>query len=214
MPRRVDRKSYPPCSFGRQLAEGHERGIRGPPRFHSVAWVAARPAGSAGFVSLDLVSVLNRPHDSMMVGGGDNASFKTWFSGERVEVEGVPFLVERTGSDVLVSANNTENVFELQGVDSSAEGVHFLIWGYNLPEAPAKLVITFENDTTQECELPLEEWTNPQSPPAFDFENTVGGFQHAAIFSESVKVAHPKKKIRSIASSSGLYGLIAITLEE
>lgn len=176
--------------------------------------VPVRPAGVPGFSSLNLTSVLNRPHDSLQVGGGDNASFKTWFPGSRVQVDGVPFHVQRMGKDVLVSANNTENAFELDGIDIPARAVHLLLWGYNRPRSPARLTITFEGGTTQQCELPLEEWTDPQSAPAFDFENTVSTFQHAAVFRTTVEVDHPGKRITQMASSGGTYGLIAITLAQ
>jgi hypothetical protein len=49
---------------------------------------------------------------------------------------------------------------------------------------------------------------------AFDFENTIQHFKHAAVVHQVVNIAHPEKKIMSIASTSGTYGLIAITLEK
>jgi len=97
-----------------------------------------RPTGVEGFLSVELSSVFNRPHSSVQVGGGDNASFKTWFSEDKVSADGVPFLVKRTGNDVLVSPNNTQNVFEIKGSEVSARAVHFLVWGYNYPGQPAR----------------------------------------------------------------------------
>jgi hypothetical protein len=166
-----------------------------------------------GFLALDLSALCNRPHGSVRVGGGDNASFKTWFADGEVRVEGVPFLVRRTGNDVLVSANNTQNVFEIGGFESSARALHLLVWGYNRPRLPAEIRIGYRDGATQVCKLPLSEWTDPPAPAAFDFANTVGGFRHAAIERKIIAVAHPEKRIVSIHSTSGTYGLVAITLE-
>jgi hypothetical protein len=165
------------------------------------------------FRALDLSSVFNRPHHSMNVGGGDNASFKTWFKDEHVKVNEVPFIVKRDGNDVLVSPNNTENVFEIKGIEQPARALHFLIWGYNRPHLPARLSIQFAGNTSQEFELPLSEWTQPTGPAAFDFENTVRFFEHAAITHRAVQIEHQDKPISAIASQSGTYGLVAITIE-
>ncbi len=178
----------------------------------AVGAAKVRPTGKQGFVSLDLASLFNRPHNSMGVGGGDNASFKTWFSDAEVSADGVPFAVQRTGNDVLVSENNTQNLYEIKEIEVSAGALHFLVWGYNLPMGPARLSVTFSDGTSQECELPLSEWTRAIAPVAFDFENTAD-FPHAAIAHEVIEIAHPENKIASISSASGTYGLVAITLE-
>lgn len=173
-----------------------------------------RATGVEGFVALDLSSLFNRPHDSLRIGGGDNASFKTWFSEDGVSADGVPFLVKRTGKNVLVSENNTQNVFEIKGIGVAARSVHFLVWGYNFPREPAKLHITFDDGSFQKCEIPLSEWTRGVLPVAFDFKNTVTRFEHAAIVHQVVRIARPNDNIVSIASVSGMYGLVAITLEQ
>jgi hypothetical protein len=172
------------------------------------------PADTAGFQYLDLQALFNRPHSSAQVGGGDNASFRTWFPEDHVVTEGIPFLVRRDGKNVLVSANNTQNLYEIKGIDASARSLHFLVWGYNRPNKPAALRITFTDGSLQECDLPLSEWTQAQPPFAFDFENTVAQFQHAAVAHQAIAIADPTKKISSIISASGSYGLIAITLEQ
>ncbi len=173
-----------------------------------------RPTDVAGFHSLDLSGFFNRPHNSVLVGGGDNASFKTWFSEDKVTANDVPFLVRRVGNDVVVSENNTQNVYEIKGIKASARALHFLIWGYMNPRAPARLQIAFSDGSSQECELPLSEWTQAVPPVAFDFKNTIANFKHAAITHRVVNIAHREKKIVSIISTSGTYGLVAITLEE
>jgi hypothetical protein len=114
---------------------------------------------------------------------------------------------------VLVSPNNTENVFEIKGIEQPARALHFLIWGYNRPHLPARLSIRFAGNTSQEFELPLSEWTQPTGPAAFDFENTVRFFEHAAITHRAVQIEHQDKPISAIASQSGTYGLVAITIE-
>ena len=166
------------------------------------------------FFSIDLSSFFNRSHNSVLVGGGDNASFKTWFSQEKVLADGIPFLVRRTGSDVLVSENNTQNVYEIKGIEAYACALHFLAWGYNNPRQPATLRVTFSDGSSQECKLPLSEWTRRVPAAAFDFENTIQLFKHAAVAHQVINIAHPEKKIISITSTSGTYGLIAITLEK
>ena len=173
-----------------------------------------RPTDIAGFHSLDLSGFFNRSHNSLLVGGGDNASFKTWFSEDKVTANDVPFLVRRVGNDVVVSENNTQNVYEIKGIKASARALHFLIWGYMNPLAPARLRIAFSDGSSQECELPLSEWTQAVPPVAFDFKNTIANFKHAAITHRVVNIAHREKKIVSIISNSGTYGLVAITLEE
>ena len=170
--------------------------------------------GAAGFLSLDLSSVFNRPHNSVQVGGGDNASFKTWFTKDMVFADGIPFHFRRTEQDVLVSANNTQNVFEIKGFATCAHRVHFLLWGYNRPRQPARLSIHFKDGSSQTCSIPLSEWTRVQPPVAFDFENTVPVFRHAAIAHHVVEIESPEKEVVSISSISGTYGLIAITFEE
>jgi len=172
-----------------------------------------RPTGEPNFLSVDLSSFYNRPHSSVMVGGNDNASFKTWFAQDRVSADGVPFHVLRSGNDVLVSKNNTQNIYEIEGLDTSAKTLHFLVWGYMNPTEPAQLRITFSDGTVQECALALTEWTLGVPPKTFDFENTVRSFDHATVAHQIINVAHPEKTITSIASISGKYGLIAITLE-
>jgi hypothetical protein len=166
-----------------------------------------------GFRALDLSSVFNRPHNSMNVGGGDNASFKTWFKDEHVKADEVPFVVKGDGNNVLVSPNNTENVFEIKGIEQPARALHFLIWGYNRPNLPARLSIQFADNTSQELELPLTEWTQATGPVAFDFENTIRFFEHAAITHQTVQVEHQDKPISVITSQSGTYGLVAVTVE-
>ena len=167
----------------------------------------------SGFRALDLTSVFDRPHHSMNVGGGDNASFKTWFKDEHVKVNEVPFIVKRDGNNVLVSPNNTENVFEIKGIEQPARALHFLIWGYNRPRLPARLSIQFADNTSQSFELPLSEWTQAIDPVAFDFENTIRFFKHAAITHQTVQIEHQDKPISAIKSQSGTYGLVAITVE-
>jgi hypothetical protein len=131
-----------------------------------------------------------------------------------VSSDGVPFRVELAGKDVLVSGNNTQNVFEIGGFETRAHRLHFLIWGYNRPQQPARLKIGFMDGGTQPCNLPLREWTEGEPPVAFDLENTIPVFRHAAIFHEVVDVSEPEKEIVSIGSLSGTYGLIAVTFEE
>jgi hypothetical protein len=172
-----------------------------------------RPTGEPGYLSVDLSCFYNRPHNSVEVGGGDNASFKTWFTQDRVSADGVPFHVRRADNDVLVSQNNTQNVYEIEGLDTSAKSLHFLVWGYSNPTRPAQLRITFSDGTVQECALALTEWTRGVPPRTFDFENTVRTFRFATVAYQKVNVAYPEKMISSIASISGKYGLIAITLE-
>jgi len=202
----------------RQVARtGGPTSIRTPTRREptSVVGVAKlRSTGVPGFLALDISSMFNRPHSSVLVGGGDNASFMTWFSEDKVSASGVPFLVKRTGNDVLVSKNNTQNVYQIKGIEASARALHFLIWGYMNPRDSARLQITFSNGSSQECELPLSEWTQAVPPIAFDFENTIPNFKHAAVAYQVVKIADCEKKIVSIMSTSGTYGLVAITLEE
>lgn len=173
-----------------------------------------RSTGVPEFFSINLSSFFNRLHNSVLVGGGDNASFKTWFSQEKVLADGIPFLVRRTGSDVLVSENNTQNVYEIKGIEASACALHFLVWGYNNPRQPATLRVTFSDGSSQECELHLSEWTRGVPAAAFDFENTIQHFKHAAVAHQVINIAYPEKKIISITSTSGTYGLIAITLEK
>ena len=60
---------------------------------------------------LDLSNLYTRPHDSMQIGGGDNASFATWFDGEYCSYKGVPFKAKCSGNDIVVSPNNTQNHF-------------------------------------------------------------------------------------------------------
>jgi hypothetical protein len=172
------------------------------------------PTDRAGFLSLDLSSVFNRPHNSVQVGGGDNASFKTWFAEDVASTGGTPFHVGRKGNDVLVSANNTENEFEITGFAAQARRLHLLLWGYNNPRQSAHLAISFKDGGSQTFDLPLSEWTRVEAPMAFDFENTVPVFRHAAVAHQVVEVNRPKQEIVSISSSAGTYGLIAITLEE
>ena len=128
--------------------------------------------------------------------------------------DGTPFHVCRKGNDVLVSANNTENEFEIKGFAAQARRLHLLLWGYNNPRQSAHLAISFKDGSSQTFDLPLSEWTRVEAPIAFDFENTVPVFRHAAIAHQIVEVNSPKQEIVSISSSAGTYGLIAITLEE
>ena len=171
------------------------------------------PTGTPGYLSIDLSSLYNRPHNSVRVGGGDNASFKTWFSRDEVLTDGVPFRVCQDGNDVndvLVSGDNTENVYEINGLETAAKSLHFLVWGYMNPKQPAQIQIVFCDGSIQDYEVPLSEWTRDVSNAAFDFENTAG-FKHAAIEHRTVMLRDPKKTISSISSTSGTYGLIAIT---
>ncbi len=172
------------------------------------------PMEESGFVSADLSALFNRRHDSVRVGGGDNASFRTWFTEDGVSADGVPFNVKSKGNDVLVSATNMQNVFEIKGLEMRAKRVHLLLWGYNRPRQPARLEIRFKDDSIQACYLPLREWTEGEPPVAFDFANTIPVFRHAAITHGVIDVSSPAKEIASIRSLSGTYGLIAITLEE
>lgn len=178
--------------------------------------VRLRPTGVPRYAAVDLSPVFNRSHRSVQVGGGDNASFRTWFAQSRVSVRGVPFLVKKDGdraeNDVLVSANNTQNVFELEGMDVAVKAVHLLIWGYNRPREPARVRIMHDDGSTQDCQLALEEWTD-SGPAAFDFENTVRGFEHARVLARTITVEHPERRLVGMSSSGGTYGLVAITLE-
>jgi hypothetical protein len=167
----------------------------------------------SGCVALDLSSLFNRPHNSLEIGGGDNPSFATWFEEDAVMAEGIPFVVKRGGNDVLVTSNRTENEFDIGGINACGGSLHFLVWGYNYPDEAAKLAVIFSDGSKQEWELPLSEWTETKSPAAFDFKNTAGRFQHAAITHAVVKVEHRDKEIASIVSTSGLYGLVAVTLD-
>jgi len=54
----------------------------------------------------------------------------------------------------------------------------------------------------------------PPSRAAFDFENTVGLFEHAAIVKRTVRIDDRAKRIVRIESTAGSYGLVAITLED
>ncbi len=173
-----------------------------------------RPLKPARFTALDLKQVLNRPHGDLKVGGRDNASFKTWFTEETAASNGVPFLVKREGDDVLVSPNNTQNVFHLHGFSLPCRKVHVLFWGYNLPENPAPVVISFDDQTFQKAKLPLTEWTRENASAAFDFENTVKTFRHAAVMHHSIEINHPTKKVTGMRSISGTYGIIAVTFEK
>lgn len=204
-----------PADFARSIRlrlTARPRPRRAPKKL--VGKVRVVEASVPSFQYVDLSSIRNRPHDSVRVGGGDNASFKTWFSEDEVRVGSVPFLVSRQGKDVLVSENNTENAYEIHGLGVTASTLHFLIWGYNRPRRPAELSILFQDETTQEVELPLSEWTEGGDAVAFDFENTVSHFKHASVLHRSVKIEHPRKKIVRIVSLSGTYGLIAITVEK
>lgn len=165
-----------------------------------------------GYLALDLFALCNRPHDSMRLGGGDNASFKTWFAADEVVADGVPFRVRRGERDVVVSPDNTDNVFALVGVAQSARALHLLLWGYMHPIS-ARLSIEFDDGSTQECEVPLSEWTQAVPPVAFDLENTVPSFHHAAILHRVVTLPHPARKIVVIRSRSGTFGLVAMTIE-
>jgi len=206
-----------PPDFEEKIGLRKEPPVRTPVRMRQPVKVTGkaklRPTGEPGYLSIDLSSFYNRPHSSVMIGGGDNASFKTWFSQDRVSADGVPFQVRRAGNDVLVSKNNTQNVYEIEGLDTSAKSLHFLVWGYMNPTKPAQLRITFSDGTIQECALPLTEWTRGVPPRTFDFENTARSFRHATVAYQIINVAYPEKTITSIASTSGTYGLIAITLE-
>jgi hypothetical protein len=181
---------------------------------NTVGVATVQPTGRPGYFWADLSSLFNRPHNSVEVGGGDNASFRTWFSEDVVTADGVPFHLRRSGKDVLVSANNTQNIFEIKGFEKRAQRLHFLLWGYNTPRGPAHLEINFKDGSSQAVNLPLGEWTEVEAPVAFDFENTIPFFRHAAIAHQVVEVNNPEKEIVGIASVSGTYGLIAITLEE
>jgi Peptidase family C25 len=166
-----------------------------------------------GFKALNLAGLCNRSHASIRVGGGDNASFKTWFDKDQVAHDGVPFLVGLAGRDVLVSSNNTENVFEIRGLNLPARALHLLLWGYNRPRL-ARLEVKYEDGTVQLIELPLREWTEAGGPVAFDFENSVSGFRHAAVTHPVLKLEHPDKPMTALISRSGTYGLIAVTAEQ
>jgi hypothetical protein len=172
-----------------------------------------RPTEIPGVTVLDIAAIFTRPHNSLEVGGGDNASFKTWFDQDNVMADDVPFLVQRTGNDVVVSTNNTENVYELRSIDAPAGKVHFLIWGYNYPRKPAQLRLTFTDGSSSLYELPLTEWTQPKGVPAFAFKNTVSGFSHAAVFHETIALSDKGKTIKSIESLGEQYGLVAIALD-
>ncbi len=172
-----------------------------------------QPTAVAGFYSLDLSALCNRPHTSTQVGGGDDASFKTWFVADEVTCDGVPFRVRRAGNDVLVSPNNTENVFEITGPGRKARMLHLLVWGYMNPDR-ARLSLEFADGSVQDCDVPLSEWTKAVVPVAFDFENTVPSFRHAAVAHQVLRIASPTKQLVQIRSHSGTYGVIAITLEE
>ncbi len=171
-----------------------------------------QPMSIRGYLGMDLSALYNRPHGSTQLGGGDNASFKTWFVADEVMADGVPFMVRRRGNDALVSPNNTENVFEIIGLNRPARAIHLLVWGYMNPN-PARLSIEFDDGSVQEADLPLSEWTRPTPPVAFDFENTVPAFRHAAITHQALPIDDPAKKIVTIKSHSGHYGLVAMTLE-
>jgi len=172
------------------------------------------PTDRPGYFWVDLSLLFNRPHNSVEVGGGDNASFRTWFAEDVVTEDGIPFHIRRKGNDVLVSANNTQNVFEIRGLERSARRLHFLLWGYNYPRQPARLEIGFKDGSSQALDLSLSEWTRGEPPIAFDFENTIPVFRHAAIAHQVVDVHSPQQEIVSISSGSGTYGLIAITFEK
>ncbi|MBN1422677.1 MAG: hypothetical protein JXP34_28130 [Planctomycetes bacterium] len=174
---------------------------------------ALKAAGEDGFLALDLSSVFNSRHGSTRVGGGDNASFATWFAEDAVKAGDIPFIVKRTGDDVLVSANNTQNVFEIAGFETRARAVHLLVWAYSLPRRPARLALVFADGAAQAFEVPLVEWTEGRPGFAFDFRNTVAGFRHAAIYRHSIPVESPEKQLVGVRSESGTYGLVAITIE-
>jgi len=172
------------------------------------------PTDRPGYFWADLSPLFNRPHNSVEVGGGDNASFRTWFAEDVVTTDGIPFHIRRNGNDVLVSANNTQNVFEIKGFEKCAHRLHFLLWGYNNPSQPARFEIGFKDGSSQAFNLSLSEWTRAEAPVAFDFENTIPVFRHAAVAHQAVEVRSPQKEIVGISSGSGTYGLIAVTFEE
>ncbi len=172
------------------------------------------PVAVGKFHKLDLSARFNRPHNSIGVGGGDNASFGTWFTRDSAEADGVPFLVGLEGNDVLVSADNTQNVFELAGLEVAARAVHLLVWGYNYPRDPARLELLFADGTTQAAEVPLTEWTADQPGSAFDFRNTVAALGRARIYHCAITVRNPGKVITGLRSQGGTFGLVALTIEE
>lgn len=155
---------------------------------------------------VNLDAVANRPPDQLRVGEG---SFVGWFEGDLVEHRGVPF---RIGRKVLVSSNDTDNVFELDGFDLPAKRIHLLVWGYGYPSAHVPLVVRFDDRSTRTLSLPLQEWTQAIPAPAFDFKNSAG-YAHASIYHEILDVRR-YLEIKKIESHTGAFGVVAVTLED
>jgi hypothetical protein len=178
------------------------------------------------FVLMDLSDLYTRSHDSLQVGGADNASFATWFTTDRVEHAGVPFLVATSEKDVLVSPSNASNQWTLEGIDESARRIHLLVFGYNLPESPLSVRVAFADGSSAELPFDVYEWSGTQLPDnctradalrlmgnvAFDFESTVG-FPHASIAHAVLDVPDGFRVIREIACDDGSFGLVAVSLE-
>jgi hypothetical protein len=171
-------------------------------------------ADGGKFMMVDLSDLYNRPHNSLLVGGGDNASFATWFSEDVVRYKGVPFMVKRRGKDVLVSENNTENRFVLEGVDCVASKIHLLVWGYNNPPPTMPLVIRYEDGTSETVRFRTYEWTRGEGDVAFNFQNTVPLFQKAAITYDFIELGGKGKRIKEVESRGSTFGLVAITFEK
>ena len=189
--------------------------------------VAGSPTKSVegGYALLGLDELYTRPHDSMRVGGADNASFATWFATDRVEHAGVPFRVATSGHDVLVSPTNAGNQWTLHHLCVCAYRVHMLVFGYNLPDSPLSLRLLFEGGSTASPAFGVYEWseTQPGGDPAadaqrltgdvaFDFESTVD-FPAAAITHASIDVPEAPRAIQEIACGGGSFGLVAVTIQ-
>jgi hypothetical protein len=168
--------------------------------------VAVARAGASRFLLVDLSGLLNRPYHALEVGTG---SFASWFEGERVEHRKVPFRVERK---VLVSPNDTQCVFAVEGLSHQVRRIHLLVWGYGYPKALVPLVLRFEDGNDREVTLALQEWTQADPPPAFDFNHSAG-YAHASIYHETIDVPRDAKLV-GIESREGQFGLVAMTLEE
>lgn len=179
------------------------------------------------FMLLDLSNLYTRPHNSMQIGGGDNASFSTWFDKERYAYKGIPFRVKYSGNDVVVSPNNTQNHLVMNGLGIQAKRIHLLAFGYCIYDMPPKempVIIHYSDGVSERTQFKTYEWSGIQlrgegvseetmGDVAFNFESTIG-FPHAAITYHVIELKHHDKPIESIESKGTTFGLVAVTLEK
>ncbi len=209
-----------------QVVSGPQMGrAKGPEPVRVMGAPGRREDGA--FVLMDLAELYTRSHDSLQVGGADNASFATWFTTDRVEHADVPFLVATSGTDVLVSPSNASNQWTLEAIGESASRIHLLVFGYNWPESPLSLRVAFADGAPVELAFDVYEWSGTQllddpthedeqrlmGDVAFDFEGTVG-FPRASITHAVLDVPDGPRVIQEIACDGGSFGLVAASLEK